>query len=194
MIKVGLTGQMGSGKSYCARLFERLGVPVFYTDDVAREVINTNKELKNKIVSEFGEVYDSDGKMIPSKIRNIVFTDDVRLLKLNELSHPYVFKEFEKFCDRHNDKQYILAESAILFETKLRDHVDEVIYVNADEKLRIKRTFERSGFSEIEYRQRMKNQLSSDYKISMSDFVITNNDDDDVKKQVEEINNKLNEL
>lgn len=184
---------MGSGKSFCAKIFEKLGMPVFYTDDVARQVINTNQELKGKIIKEFGDVYGTDGKIIPEKIRSIVFTEgnEENLVKLNKISHPYVFAEYENFCNKNIDKWYTIAESAILFETDLKDYVDDIIYVDTDEELRIKRTFERSGFSREEYKNRMKNQWSSDVKIKLSSFVITNNDGDDVIKQVSEIDIKL---
>lgn len=194
MKKLGITGEMGSGKSYCSKIFEQYGVPVFYTDDVARDIINTNDELKKEIIKEFGDVYDENGLMIKPKIRSIIFVagGEDKLKILNDLSHHYVFKAFEEFCIKNKDKKYIIAESAILYETKLRDHVDDVIYVYAKESLRMKRAFDRSGFDEIEYKQRMKDQIPSDEKMKLSNFVIFNNEGDDIKKQIEEINNTLN--
>ena len=182
---------MGSGKSFCSKKFEQIGVPVFYSDNVARSVINSNIELRSKICKEFGNVYDEDGMMIPELIRSIVFVEggEEKLQKLNDISHPYVFQEFENFCKKHSDKKYILAESAILYESGMDKILDKVIYVNAEESIRIKRTFERSGFSESEYRQRMKNQIPNKEKIA--DFIIFNNDGDDVTTQVSKINSIL---
>ncbi len=193
MIKVGITGEMGSGKSYCAKLFEQLGVPVFYSDDVARYVINNKQPLKDQIVKEFGEVYDENGKMIPDVIRGIIFVKggESKLQRLNELAHPYVFDEFINFCDTNKDEKYIIAESAILYETELKDRLDEVIYVFANEDIRMKRAFERSGFDENDYRSRMKSQISSNDKMIMSEYTIFNNDGDDVQRQVNEINNTI---
>lgn len=193
MIKVGITGEMGSGKSYCSKLFEQLGVPVFYSDNAAKHVVNTNKSLKDKIIKEFGDVYGEDGKMIPEKIRSIVFVEggESRLLKLNEISHSYVYEEFENFCDINKKKKYILAESAILYETGFNKYFDKIIYVYAPEEIRIQRTFDRSGFLEKEYRQRMKSQIKWTSKISWSNFIIENYDNKDIKSQVIGIDKRL---
>lgn len=191
MIKLGLTGEMGAGKSYCAKKFEQLGIPVFYSDDVARLIVNTNLNLKKEICKEFGNVYDEDGMMIPQLIRSMVYVEGSqdKLNKLNSLVHPYVFQEYESFCNINKDKKYTLAESAILFESGMDKVVDKIIYVSTDEETRIERTFKRSGFSREEYKQRMKNQIPN--KETLSDFIITNNDGDDVEKQIKEINNIL---
>lgn len=187
MIKIGITGEMGSGKSYCSRLFGQLGVPVFYSDDIARTIINTNKELKEEIKKEFGNVYGDDGIIDPVLIRSIVFIkgSEHKLKILNELVHPYVFQEYNNFCLEHVNKPYTLMESAILYETGSDKFVDKVIYVDTDEDLRIKRTFDRSGFTKEEYQQRMKDQLPN--KESLSDYVISNNECDDVNKQIIEL-------
>ena len=187
MIKIGITGEMGSGKSYCSRLFGQLGVPVFYSDDIARTIINTNKELKEEIKKEFGNVYGDDGIIDPVLIRSIVFIkgSEHKLKILNELVHPYVFQEYNNFCLEHANKPYTLMESAILYETGSDKFVDKVIYVDTDEDLRIKRTFDRSGFTKEEYQQRMKDQLPN--KESLSDYVISNNECDDVNKQIIEL-------
>jgi len=191
MIKLGLTGEMGAGKSYCAKKFEQLGIPVFYSDDVARLIVNTNLNLKKEICKEFGNVYDEDGMMIPQLIRSMVYAEGAqdKLNKLNSLVHPYVFQEYESFCNINKDKKYTLAESAILFESGMDKVVDKIIYVSTDEETRIQRTFKRSGFGREEYKQRMKGQIPN--KETLSDFIITNNDGDDVEKQIKEINNIL---
>jgi dephospho-CoA kinase len=191
LIKVGITGEMGSGKSYCSKIFEQMGVPVFYSDDVARKIINSNLSLKREICKEFGNIYDEDGLIIPSLIRSIVFVEGAedKLKKLNDLAHPYVLKEFEIFCQKHSDKKYILAESAILYEYGMNKVVDKTIYVKTNEETRIERTFKRSGFGREEYKQRMKNQIPNKEKIA--NFVIFNNDGDDLIKQINEIDQKL---
>ena len=193
MIKACITGEMGSGKSYCSKIFEQMGIPVFYTDDISRNIFNTNQELRKEICKEFGNLYNEDGIIIPKILRDIVFVQgaESKLKRLNEIVHPYVFKEYEDFCQLHTDKPYTLAETALLFETNMRMMVDKVIYVCVDLDLRIKRTFERSGFSEEEYKLRMKAQINSETKKKLSDFIIYNNDGDDVYKQVQEINNNL---
>jgi dephospho-CoA kinase len=184
MIKIGITGEMGSGKSFCSRLFGQLGVPVFYSDDIARTIINTNKELKEEIKKEFGNVYGDDGIIDPVLIRNIVFIkgSEHKLKILNELVHPYVFQEYNSFCLEHENKPYTLMESALIYETGSDKFVDKVIYVNTDEELRIKRTFDRSGFSREDYKQRMKDQIQN--KKDLATYVINNNVGDDVGEQI----------
>ncbi len=184
MIRVGITGEMGSGKSFCSKLFGQLGIPVFNSDDVARTIVNSNLSLKEEIKKEFGEVYDDKGIMIPSSIRSIVFVKGAedRLKKLNSLIHPYVFNNFNEFCLLKKSSPYIIAESAILFESGMDKIMDKIIYVSTDLELRIKRTFDRSGFSEEEYNQRMKDQIPNKEKIS--DYIIYNNIGDNVEEQV----------
>jgi dephospho-CoA kinase len=191
MIKVCITGEMGSGKSYCSKIFEQMGIPVFYTDDISKSIFNTNQKLKKEICKEFGNLYNEDGIIIPKLLRDIVFVTgaELKLKRLNEIVHPYVFKEYEDFCQLHSDKTYTLAETALLFEANMRMMVDKVIYVCVDLDLRIRRTLERSGFSPEEYKIRMKSQINPETKKKLSDFIIYNNDSDDVNKQILEIHN-----
>ena len=191
MIKIGITGEMGSGKTYCSKIFGQLGIPIFYSDDVSRKIVNTNQELKKEISKEFGNIYDEDGIIIPKLLRDIVFVPggEVRLKRLNEIIHPYVFNEFELFCLENSRCKYVLAESALIYESNMRSFVDKVIYVCVDEQTRIRRTFERSGFSEQEYKQRMKTQINPETKKKLSDFIIYNNDDDNLNEQILNIHN-----
>lgn len=195
MIKIGITGPMGSGKSYCSKLFEDTGIKVFYTDIVAKEVIKNNTSLRKEIISEFGDVYDSNG-IIPHKLRNIVFVEggEQKLEMLNNIVHPYVYKEYDKFCSKYKNKKYTIAESALLFEKNMINLVDRVIYVYADVETRIDRAFKRSGISENEYNIRMKDQIDEAYKLEKSDFIIYNNDSNDVIEQVNRINYLLNSV
>ena len=182
---------MASGKSFCSKIFEQLGIPVFYTDDVSRVIVNTNQELKKKICKEFGNLYDEDGMIIPKLLRDIIFVSggEAKLKRLNQIIHPHVFNEFELFCYENSRCKYVLAETALLFESNMRPFVDKVIYVSADLDTRIRRTFKRSGFSEEEYKQRMKSQIDSETKKKLSDFIINNNDGDNLIEQILNIHN-----
>lgn len=193
MIKICITGEMGSGKTFCSKIFEQLGIPIFYTDDVSRTIVNTNQELKKEISKEFGNIYDEDGMVIPKLLRDIVFVKggESKLKRLNEIIHPHVFTEFELFCSENSKSKYVLAETALLFESNMRSFVDKVIYISVDLDLRIKRTFERSGFSEEEYKQRMKSQIDSETKKKLSDFIIYNNEGDNLNEQILIIHNHL---
>ena len=191
MIKIGITGEMGSGKTYCSKIFGQLGIPIFYSDDISKKIVNSNQELKKEICIEFGNIYDEDGIVIPKLLRDIVFVPggEVRLKRLNEIIHPYVFNEFELFCNENSKCKYVLAESALIYESNMRSFVDKVIYVCVDEQTRIKRTFERSGYTEQEYKQRMKTQINSETKKKLSDFIIYNNDGDNLNEQILNIHN-----
>jgi dephospho-CoA kinase len=191
MIRVCITGEMRSGTPNCSKIFEQLGVPVFYTDDIARNIININPKLKKEISKEFGNIYNEDGMIIPKLIRDIVFVPggEQNLKRLNDIVHPYVLSEYEYFCEIHSNKPYTLAETALLFETNMRMMVDKVIYVCVDLDLRIKRKFERSGFSEEEYKLRMKSQINPESKKKLSDFIIYNNDGDNLNEQILNIHN-----
>jgi dephospho-CoA kinase len=194
MIRVCITGPMGSGKSYCSKIFEQMGIPIFYTDDISRDIVNTNTNLKKEISKEFGNIYNEDGRIITKLLRDIVFVEGAedKLRRLNEIVHPYVFEKYEEFCLLNKDNLYTIAETALLFETNMRKMVDKVIYVSVDLDLRIKRTFDRSGFSEKEYNLRMKSQINSETKKKLSDYVINNNDCDDVIEQIKKIDKDLN--
>ncbi len=191
MIKIGITGEMGSGKTYCSKIFGQLGIPIFYSDDISKKIVNSNQELKKEICKEFGNIYDEDGIVIPKLLRDIVFVPggEVRLKRLNEIIHPYVFNEFELFCYENSRSKYVLAESALIYESNMRSFVDKVIYVCVDEQTRIKRTFERSGYTEQEYKQRMKTQINSETKKKLSDFIIHNNEGDNLNEQILNIHN-----
>ena len=193
MIKIGITGEMGSGKTYCSKIFGQLGVPIFYSDDISRKLVNTDQGLKLEISKEFGNIYDEDGMVIPKLLRDIVFVPggEPKLKRLNEIIHPYVFNEFELFCYENSRSKYIIAESALIYESNMRSFVDKVIYVCVDEQTRIKRTFERSGFTEQEYKQRMKSQINQETKKKLSDFTIYNNEGDNLNEQVLIIHNHL---
>jgi dephospho-CoA kinase len=191
MIKIGITGEMGSGKTYCSKIFGQLGIPIFYSDDISKKIVNTNQYLKKEICIEFGNIYDEDGIVIPKLLRDIVFVPggELRLKILNEIIHPYVFNEFELFCYENSRKKYVLAESALIYESNMRSFVDKVIYVCVDEQTRIKRTFERSGYTEQEYKQRMKTQINPETKKKLSDFIIYNNEGDNLNEQILNIHN-----
>jgi dephospho-CoA kinase len=176
MIKVGITGLMGSGKSYISSLFEELGVPLYNSDERARWVNNNNTFLKNKLIDEFGDNIYSNGELNKDKLRQIVFVNggEERLKKLNQIVHPYIFQDFNDFCSKNSNKPMILAESAILFESKMNTYLDKIIFVNVPYDIRLERTIKRDGITKEEYDNRMKGQISPEEKIKISDFVLDN--------------------
>ena len=114
-----------------------------------------------------------------------------KLKRLNEISHPYVLREYKMFCDRYDKYTYTVAETALLFEINMQKIVDKTIYVCVEEELRIKRTFDRSGFSREDYKSRMKNQVPQELKIKLCDYIIYNNEGDDVNEQIKYIHKDI---
>ena len=195
MIKCGITGLMGSGKSYISSLFAERGVPVYNSDERARWVNNNVSELKSEIVSEFGDVYDSFGNLDRFKIRKIVFVSggEEKLRRLNEICHPYVLRDFDRFCENNRKSKFVIAESAILFESGMDRRMDRIIFVDAPYSVRVSRAFVRDGIRPEEYDFRMRMQIDEQYKKSVSDFILFNGDSNSRKFEVEKIYNILAE-
>ncbi len=197
MIKVAITGEMGAGKSFCSSMFASYDVPFFNFDKAVKDLQNTNKKLQAEIIQEFGDVY-LDGKLNIPVVREIVFSDNEEsrenLKKLTKICSTYAQLAFEDFCFENSDRPYILAESAILFETGLNRSFDKIIYVTADADLRLKRAIERDGITESEYKQRMKNQMDSEMKKRGSHFIITNDYTDNLSHQVESLHKRILKL
>ena len=192
MIKVGITGLQGSGKSYISSLFEKLGAKIYNSDKRARLLINSIDSLKNEIVSEFENVYDSNNQLIPSKLKDIVFnTNKGNILKLNSIVHPYIFKDFQDFCKENLQSDIILAESAILFETKMDVLVDRIIFVDVPYDVRLSNAIKRDGISKDEYDSRMSTQLPLEFKLLNSDFIIDNSELTDKSDKVKQIYESL---
>lgn len=187
MLKVGITGLMGSGKSYISSLFSELGVPVYNSDERAKWLNNNIGDLKLKIIDAFGDVY-TNNKLDTIKIRRIVFSEggEEKLKRLNQICHPYVIKDFEDFCNIQQS-DIVIAESAILFESGYYKSMDKVIFVDAPYSLRLDRVYERDGITQQEYDSRMKNQMSIYEKRRISDFTVDNSDDGDRREEVKKI-------
>ena len=191
MIKVGITGNIGSGKSTVARLFQLLDVPVFYADKEAR-IITEQKEVIKEIQDIFGpEVVDDKGFLDRKELASIVFHDDAKLKLLNAIIHPRVSKCFNDWCTLYVSSPYVLHEAAILFESGLAYLCDKVIVVSAPEEIRIKRVMERDNFSRPEVITRMRNQWPESKLVSLSDFEIVNDDYSSLIEQVKIIDSAL---
>jgi len=139
-------------------------------------VNNNNFFLKKELIDEFGDNIYSNGELNKDKLRQIVFVNggEERLKKLNQIVHPYIFQDFNDFCSKNSNKLMILAESAILFESKMNTYLDKIIFVNVPYDIRLERTIKRDGITKEEYDNRMKSQISPEEKIKISDFVLDN--------------------
>lgn len=192
MKTAGLTGGIGSGKSTVASIFRALGVPVFSSDEIARDLQEHDAEVVRGIKKLFGEtIYGAEGKLDRVKVAAAVFSDKEKLAKLNAIVHPAVGKAFEQFLRDHAKSPYVIKEAAILFENDLDKQLDAMITVVAPEQIRLQRVMDRDRISEEAVRARMKNQLSDEEKIERSDFVVRNDGKEMVLPQVIKIHEAL---
>lgn len=175
MLKIGLTGNIGSGKTTVAQVFELLGVPVFYADDEAKKVMVTDRLLMEGIKQTFGrQAYFDDGSLNRKYISGIVFNNKAELEKLNALVHPAVFRAFDSFDRLHKDAPYVIREAAILFESGSYKMCDRAIMITAPLEVRIARVMERDGISRADVESREARQLSQDEKLKLANDVIIN--------------------
>jgi dephospho-CoA kinase len=189
-IKVGLTGGIGSGKSIVARIFEVLGVPVYYADEAAKSLYKSDPMLKKEIISFFGEEAYVDGELNRKYISSIVFSSPEKLELLNSLVHPATIKDAEKWLSAQT-APYAVKEAALIFESGSHRDLDHVIGVFAPESLRIQRVMSRDQVTEEEVRRRMNNQIEDRIKMRLCDFVIHNDEKQLLIPQVLDIHAKL---
>lgn len=190
MIKVGLTGGIGSGKSTVAKVFEVLGIPVYYADDAAKKLMNTDEELKEKIQLQFGNDVYKDGQLDRKHLAEIVFNNPEKLQLLNSLVHPATLKDADTWMQKQTTV-YSLKEAALIFESGAHEHLDYVIGVTAPVPLRIQRTMQRDGLTREEVIARMDKQMDETIKMKLCDFVIKNDEQEMLLPQVIGMHKKL---
>lgn len=196
MLRIGLTGGIGSGKSTVARIFAVLGIPVYYADDATKQIMNTDKELKASLIQHFGEQTYLGGQLNRSYLANIVFSDKEKLDLLNSLTHPATIRDANRWMQRHAESgertpPYTIKEAALLFESGSDANLDHVIGVYAPEDLRIKRTVARDNITQEEVLQRMNRQMNEESKMKLCDSVIVNDEQHQVIPQVLELHKQF---
>lgn len=193
MIKVGITGGIGSGKSMVCRILETMQVPVYYADAAAKRLMAEDEQLREQIREAFGEEsYTGQGELNRTYLAEKVFRDKEQLKRLNELVHPAVFRDTAWWMDGLPEGMpYAAKEAALFFETGSNRQMDVMVTVAADEAVRIQRIMERDGVSEQQVRERMENQWPQKVKLKHSDFVIRNNPGDFLVPQVWELHRGL---
>lgn len=190
MLRIGLTGNIGSGKTTVRKIFEILGVPVYDSDTESKDLINNNEELIAKIKQEFGADIYTNNIINRKKLAQIVFNNKEKLETINSIVHPFVRNHFNQWFSKQN-YAYIIQESAILFETGIYKESDKNIVVYAPEDIRIKRVIKRDNADYDLVKSRIENQLSDEKKNSLSDFIIKNFNEFLLIPQVLEIHNIL---
>jgi dephospho-CoA kinase len=190
MLKVGVTGGIGSGKSTVCAIFKCLEVPVFNADETGRRLLSEDSDVIGQVQHIFGKEVLVGGKPDRQKIAEIVFTDPEKLAQLNVVIHPAVRKSFNDWADKQTSL-YVIDEAAILFETGIYKQLDFTVLVTAPEQLRIQRVMQRDGMDEASVRSRMKNQWSDEDKRKTASFVIINDDINPLLPRVMEIHNAI---
>lgn len=190
MLRIGLTGGIGSGKSTVAKVFETLGIPVYYADDAAKRLMNTDPALKKNILKQFGKRAYENGELNRAYLASVVFMDTYKLDVLNAMVHPVTILDATKWMERQQSP-YIIKEAALLFESSAKEGLDYIIGISAPKTLRIKRIIDRDKTSRDEVIKRMDRQIEEEIKMKLCDFIITNNEQQMVVPQVLELHKTL---
>jgi len=192
MRRIGLTGGIGSGKTTVARIFERLRIPIYYSDERAKQLMTVDIDLVDAVTKEFGPDIYSDGQLNRKALADIVFSNPARLKALNALVHPAVGRDFRAWCEGVSPAtDYVVKEAAIIFETGGHRFLDEVIMVSAPEQLRLERVMARDGVEESAVRARMDRQWSEEDKLQLADHVILNDGSISLIEQVVDLHKEL---
>ncbi len=193
MIKIGLTGGIGSGKSTVAKVFAELGAPVYYADAEAKKFLKDN-DVKAMLVKYFGENILSDGEVDKAYLASLIFNDKSALRKVNHLIHPLVRQDFLHWAEAHSQHDYIIFEVAILFENGFELLTDKTIAVTAPLEERLQRTLKRDGAKIEDVKARMNNQWPQEKVATLADFVIDNAESSAILPQIIKIHNIFSRL
>jgi dephospho-CoA kinase len=183
MLKIGLTGGIGSGKSTVAHIFEVLGIPVYYADGAAKKIMTENEELKASIIDAFGEEAYVNGNLNREYIAGRVFNNDKKIELLNSLVHPAAIKDAAEWIKKQK-APYIIKEAALIFESGSNKNLDYVIGVRSPLALRIQRAMDRNKISADEVKARMDKQMDEGLKLQLCDYVIVNDEQEMLIPQV----------
>jgi dephospho-CoA kinase len=190
MLKVGLTGGIGSGKTTVAKIFEVLGIPVYKADLEAKRLMHEDPKLKESIKLHFGEKAYTDGMLNRKWLAESVFNDKEKLSLLNSIVHPATIQDGIRWMDQQRSP-YTIKETALLFESNLQDHFDYIVGVSAPLNLRIERTMERDKITRHQVEERMKYQMDESIKMDRCNTVIVNDEMHMIVPQVLQIHAQL---
>ena len=195
MIKVGLTGGIGSGKSTVSKILISKGFSVYNSDNRAKWLMNNNDNLKSNIISIFGNKAYLKGSLNRKYLSAKVFNDSLKLKALNNLVHPLVAIDFKNWLLHQKSKDFVFKEAAILIESGAYKEMDKIIVVSCPENIRLERVLKRDGNSPELVKKRMQNQISETEKINHADFVVKNNgNESDLVLEVEFVISELKNL
>ncbi|WP_298425634.1 dephospho-CoA kinase [uncultured Kordia sp.] len=188
---VGLTGGIGSGKTTIAKMFHELGVSIYIADIEAKKLMNTSEVIQKELIEAFGKETYKNGKLNRSYLSNIVFNQPEELKKINSIVHPRVGQHFKDWYAARSNEKYIIKEVAILFENDSYKQCDKIITVVAPIEERFRRIIQRDNTTREAIQGRMNNQWSDEKKITLSDYIIHNEDLEKAKEQVAKIHQEI---
>jgi dephospho-CoA kinase len=183
MLRIGITGGIGSGKSTVARIFEVLGIPVYYADTEAKRLMETDPQIRAGIEAAFGAQMYADGKLQRSLLSAQVFSDASKLATLNAIVHPVTLSHARSWMERQ-EAPYVMKEAALIFESGAQADLDLVLGVSAPQSLRIHRVMKRDQVSREDVLARIDKQMDESIKMKLCDAVILNNDQEALIPQV----------
>lgn len=190
MYKVGITGGIGSGKSLVADMLLKRGVALYSSDSRAKELMASDPELRQQLVERFGsEVFCAEG-LNRAYLAERVFASDEELEALNAIVHPRVMADFEQWAEKQSG-DYVVLESAILYESGFDGAVDIVVAIMAPEELRIERVIKRDGVTKEQVEERMRHQLSDEERCNRAKYAIVNIELDELEEDVEQLHRRL---
>ena len=188
--RLGITGGIGSGKTTVCRIFRVLGVPVFVADAAAREVMNNDPGIRDRINSIAGEDLYSGGELDRMELARLIFNRPEMLKSVNAAVHPVVLQIFSKWADE-SDAPYVIMEAAVLFESKADTFVDRVVSISAPVEERIARVMGRNELSREQVIERINNQLEDDEREEQSYYVINNADNEMIIPEILKIHEDM---
>jgi len=190
MLKVAITGGIGSGKSLVCQVFKTLGIPIFDADAVSNQLVEHDAALKTAIIELFGKEAYKNNIYNRKYIASIVFSQAEMLQALNALVHPKAIEAAKQWFEKQQTP-YAIKEAAILFESNSEKDIDIIIGVTAPEQIRVKRVMQRTGYSKEEVIKRMQQQMPDEEKMAKCNYVIQNNDTDAILPQILQIHKQL---
>ena len=196
MLKTGLTGGIGVGKSAAAKAFKKLGAHIFDADGEAKELLDSSAIIQNNLMAEFGsDILNNTGKIDQGKLANVSFQDEYHQMNLNSIIHPHIFEKIDEDFNKISSKNkasFFMVDGALIFESGLDTHLDYTIVVTAKLSIRMERSIKKGNLTREDILKRIDLQWPCETKVRMADFVIHNNTTEkDLKEQVKEIYNKL---
>ena len=194
MIKVGITGGIGSGKSYICNIFKELGVKIYDADKMAKQLMVSNSNVIKNIKHNFGTIaYLDNGELNRDHLSSVVFSNSDKLAILNSIVHPALLSDFASFAEEseRRGEKIVIMEAAILIESGFDQFMDKILVINADYELRIKRATERDNVDIEKVKSRMSAQINDEERNKKADFIIFNNKNDLLLPQILEFLRKI---